>query len=404
MTVQGASVYQPFLNPIGDDRNTLVKRYFDLGLQYKEILEFLDTLHGIKLSLRHLKRILQSMGLQRRKGHASIDDIAALIEYELQGNGSCLGYRQMTQKLRLQYGLVVHRETVRLTLKTLDPEGVEYRARRKLKRRLYSAKGPNFIWHIDGYDKLKPFGFAIHGAIDGYSRRIMWLEVGPSNNDPKVTAKYFIDCLRSTKGAPKFVRADCGTENVFIAGIQRFIRRDCVDVISGEKCFLYGKSVSNQRIEAWWSFLRKSYSNWWMNYFKDLRDTGLYDDSDNFQVECLRFCFMPLIQTELNDVVKNWNLHQIRPSKNRESPPGKPDVLYFLPERNSTRDYSSGVVIDDLDLAEENYSATRPELGCTDEFRELATMIMEDHGYNMPHDHEDSRTLYLDLLRHINAI
>ena len=42
--------------------------------------------------------------------------------------------------------------------------------------------GPNFIWHIDGYDKLKPYGFCIHGAVDGYSRRILWLEVGPSNN------------------------------------------------------------------------------------------------------------------------------------------------------------------------------------------------------------------------------
>ena len=29
------------------------------------------------------------------------------------------------------------------------------------------------MWHIDGYDKLKPFDFAIHGAIDGYSRKIL---------------------------------------------------------------------------------------------------------------------------------------------------------------------------------------------------------------------------------------
>lgn len=26
---------------------------------------------------------------------------------------------------------------------------------------------PNFLWHIDGYDELKPYGFAIHGCIDG---------------------------------------------------------------------------------------------------------------------------------------------------------------------------------------------------------------------------------------------
>ncbi len=29
------------------------------------------------------------------------------------------------------------------------------------------SQGPNHVWHIDGYDKLKPFGFPIHGCVDG---------------------------------------------------------------------------------------------------------------------------------------------------------------------------------------------------------------------------------------------
>ena len=403
--VEAVLIYHPYtMNPRDVDRNSLIERYFHLGFQYCEILSFLSTLHGIKLCLRQLKRILQTMGLQRRRGHASIQDVVDIIEQELTGSGSCLGYRQMHLKLRLEYGLVTDRETVRLLLRNLDPDGVELRSRRRLRRRTYYASGPNFIWHTDGYDKLKPFGFAIHGAIDGYSRRIMWLEVGPSNNDPKVTAKYFIDCLRVVKGAPKFMRADCGTENIYIAGIQRFLRRDCADVIAGGQCFLYGKSVSNQRIEAWWSFLRRSYSHWWMNYFKDLRDSGLYNDSDPLQVECLRFCFMSLIQKQLDKVAKHWNLHQIRPSHNRESPPGKPDVLYFLPERLSTRDFSTEVDVDDLDIAEENYAVARPVKGCNDSFAELAEMIMEDNNWQMSHNHGDARALYIDLINHINAI
>ena len=40
----------------------------------------------------------------------------------------------------------------------------------------------------DGYDKLKPFGFCFHGCIDGYSRRIILLEVGFPKNEPEVTA------------------------------------------------------------------------------------------------------------------------------------------------------------------------------------------------------------------------
>ena len=79
----------------------------------------------------------------------------------------------------------------------------------------------------------------------------MWLEFGPSNNDPSVIAQYFVDCVRQIGGTPRIIRADGGTENVNIAALQRFFRRNGTDAIAGEKRFLYGKSVTNQRIEAW---------------------------------------------------------------------------------------------------------------------------------------------------------
>ena len=78
----------------------------------------------------------------------------------------------MLQKLHSN-GLTADKETVRLILKSLDPVGVDKRKRRKLTRREYHSFG--HTWHIDSYDKLKPFGIDIHGAIDGYCRRILWL-------------------------------------------------------------------------------------------------------------------------------------------------------------------------------------------------------------------------------------
>ena len=98
----------------------------------------------------------------------------------------------MHQRLRNCHGLVVSQENVRQALRILDPDGVDAHSRHSLKRRTYVSKGPNFVWHIDGYDKLKPFGFCIHGAIDGYTRRILWLEVGPSNNDPVIISTYYL--------------------------------------------------------------------------------------------------------------------------------------------------------------------------------------------------------------------
>ena len=42
------------------------------------------------------------------------------------------------------------------------------------------------------------------------------------------------------------MRGDCGTENVYVAGIQRFLRRDSQDDFAGFKSFMYGTSVANQ--------------------------------------------------------------------------------------------------------------------------------------------------------------
>ncbi|CAM4572422.1 unnamed protein product [Leuciscus chuanchicus] len=64
--------------------------------------------------------------------------------------------------------------------------------RRRFVRRSYCAAGPNQVWHVDGYDKLKPFGIAISGCIDGYSRRVMWLSSGSTNNDPAVIAHHYL--------------------------------------------------------------------------------------------------------------------------------------------------------------------------------------------------------------------
>ena len=70
----------------------------------------------------------------------------------------------MHQKLMMN-GLTIDHKRVRLIFKELDPLGVEQRARHHLTRRSYFSTGPNHTWDTDGYEKLKPFGFAIHGAV-----------------------------------------------------------------------------------------------------------------------------------------------------------------------------------------------------------------------------------------------
>ena len=152
-----------FSLPAHAERDDIIDHFFHLGLGYSEILMCLFLLHGICLSIRQLKRILRCRGLGRRANRTDPRQVCEAIEEELRGSGSTIGYRQMTQRLVVDHGLVVGKETVRELMKILDPYGVSARSSRRLRRRQYSTKGPNHIWHIDGYDKLKPFGFCVQG-------------------------------------------------------------------------------------------------------------------------------------------------------------------------------------------------------------------------------------------------
>jgi len=122
--------------------------------------------------------------------------IVRLVEEELRGSGSIIGYRSMQQRLTADHQLIVTTNIVRQVLKILDPEGVQTRSGLRSQGRNYNTKGPNNFWHIDGYDKLKPFGFCVHSAVDGYNRKILSLEVSSSNNDPGIIMKYYLDYVR----------------------------------------------------------------------------------------------------------------------------------------------------------------------------------------------------------------
>ena len=82
----------------------------------------------------------------------------------------------------------VPRHVVAELMREMDPEECEQRKAKSLKRRSYFSFGPNYTWYVDGYDKLEPYGFSLHGCIDGWSRKITWLTVTRSNNHPEIIA------------------------------------------------------------------------------------------------------------------------------------------------------------------------------------------------------------------------
>ena len=122
----------------------LIKRYFSLGLNYDEIIASIASNQNIFISKRNLNRKLRELCLYRRKHHTDIVDVACFTEGQLSTSGQLCGYRWMHLRC-LQNGILVSRETVRHLLGLLDPEGVEQRRRRRLQRRTYNGRGPNFV-------------------------------------------------------------------------------------------------------------------------------------------------------------------------------------------------------------------------------------------------------------------
>jgi len=217
----------------------------------------------------------------------------------INGPGSCGGYRTMWHTLELE-GIYVPRQFVQLCLKEKDPEGCEHRKRHKLKRRVYQNPGPNAAWHIDGYDKIKPWGFPIHGAIDGYSRKVLWLKVTRSNNFPENIARFYLESVEAIQGCPKLLVTDLGTENGTAASIQCYFQED-------NGAHRYVTSPRNQRIECWWSQFHKVRASWWRLFFQNLADQDIYDGTLEIHKEALWYCFSDLLQKDLDFVKNHWN-------------------------------------------------------------------------------------------------
>jgi len=190
-----------------DDRDAIITVYFNLGLSNREILCCLASYNGIVISNRTLKRITKKVGLYRRKLHTDIIDVALFINNIIRGHGNTDGYRWMHLKC-IQSGLVVSQTNVRLLMGIIDPEGVSLRRRHRLRRRRYQNPGPNYVWHVDGYDKLAPYGIYIHGCVDGFSRYLIWLKANYTNKNPNVVAGYYLDAIRDNKRCPSVLRTN----------------------------------------------------------------------------------------------------------------------------------------------------------------------------------------------------
>ena len=160
--------------------------------------EFHTTLHGnttiarhlvergFSISARQVRRIRTANGWKHRTRNSEerqqnwSETFNRVGQALTEGTVRPYGREMLQSNLRHQQGYRARGDDVQNVLKLQDPTGTETRKPgTKRKHRLeYIIPGPNYLWSIDGHDKLPNYDIEIYGAIDAYSRRILWFYVG----------------------------------------------------------------------------------------------------------------------------------------------------------------------------------------------------------------------------------
>ena len=99
--------------------------------------------------------------------------------------------------------MIISQALIKEATEAIDPTGVNYRQKDKLRKRgYYIVKGPNHVWLVDSYDKLADYSFHIYGMLDGYSHFVLNAWTGITNQYVVAIMKFYLICI-AIWGMPK---------------------------------------------------------------------------------------------------------------------------------------------------------------------------------------------------------
>ena len=298
-----------------------------------------------------LYRRVREFNLQDMTSFSSMADsqLDEIIREYLREHGSTTGQTYIAGYIR-SLGLRIQRRRIRESMARVDPRNTALRWACVVRRRKYSVPWPNSLWHLDGHHSLIRWRMVIHGCIDGFSRRIMFLKCS-NNNLSQTVLDLFLHAIYQDNGLwPSRIRVDHGVENVLVC--------DAIVAARGEgrASFIAGSSTRNQRIERLWRDVFQCVCHIHYYTFYGMEDTGLLNIENPIDMLALHITFLPRINLALSEFMETFNHHGLRTENN-----WSPYQLWLNGMLNPDNPLASGLLDDEVDPELHEFYGFDPE-------------------------------------------